>query len=123
MTWKTTKGGAIIGVVFGSLLACLWSLFSLQTNPPCQCDPAYLCCGAAKFGAAIDILWLIYLGTLVCFLLLNMIPIIIMLGITGGHSATGIGQDIGISFMLFWGSIVFAGLFYLWERHDTKKKK
>lgn len=123
MKWNTWKGWAIAGGLLGRLLLLVLALFSLQTNPPCQCDPAYLCCGADKFGAAIGILWIVYFIAMLGFLILNFVPTVIMLGINGIVPSLKIDQNVlGIS-VLFWDSILFAILFHLREQHVRAKRR
>jgi len=123
MNWNTWKGWAIAGVLLGRLLLLIASLFSLQTNPPCQCDPAYLCCGAASLGWAYGIAAAVYLIAMLGFLILNFIPIVIMLGINWILPSLKIDQNVGTVLGLFWDSIFLAVLFHLWEQHVRKKRE
>ncbi|MGA2106005.1 MAG: hypothetical protein ABSG06_11540 [Methanoregula sp.] len=123
MKWNTWKGWAIVGVLLGRLLLLILSLFSLQTNPPCQCDPAYLCCGAASLGGAYGIAAAVYLIAMLGFLILNFVPAVIMVVLNGIVPSLKIDQNIlGIS-VLFWDSILFALLFHLWEQHVREKRE
>ena len=123
MKWNTWKGWAIAGVLIGRLLLLVVSLFSLQTSPPCQCDPAYLCCGAASLGGAYGIAAAVYLIAMLGFLILNFVPAVIMVVLNGIVPSLKIDQNIlGIS-VLFWDSILFALLFHLWEQHVREKRE
>jgi uncharacterized membrane protein YccC len=123
MKWNTWKGWAIAGVLIGRLLLLVVSLFSLQTSPPCQCDPAYLCCGAASLGWAYGIAAAVYLIAMLAFLILNFIPIVIMQGINWILPSLKIDQNAGTVFTLLWDSILFAFLFHLRKQHVREKRE